>query len=194
MRPHRFRVSALWLASLLTAVAAQAHIDSPIALTDKGLVKGSATDSMFVFRGIPYAAPPVGDLRWRPPRARGALEGCARRDRRSRRTARSRRRVFGTPSVDEDCLYLNVYVPKPTRRRTFSRCSAPSWCGSTAARNFLGESDDYDPTRLVDAGRRGGDDQLPARPARLPRTSGADRRVRLRRLGRLRQSWISRPR
>ena len=60
-------VAALALAGALFASTAQATIPDPIALTENGLVRGTTTPDMFVFRGIPYAAPPVGDLRWRPP-------------------------------------------------------------------------------------------------------------------------------
>src|ERR1041384_3940355 len=52
--------------------------DSTIALTTEGLIRGTETASTRQFLGIPYAAPPVDDLRWRPPerhaRWRGVLD------------------------------------------------------------------------------------------------------------------------
>ena len=63
---RRAAVGAVLAAGLFQSSSAQAHF-APIAPTGKGLVRGTATDSMSVFRGIPYAAPPTGDLRWRPP-------------------------------------------------------------------------------------------------------------------------------
>ena len=41
--------------------------DAPVAATEYGAVRGARTDGLSVFRGIPYAAPPVGPLRFRPP-------------------------------------------------------------------------------------------------------------------------------
>ncbi|PYT66869.1 MAG: carboxylesterase, partial [Acidobacteria bacterium] len=40
-----------------------------------GLLQGTAEDGLQVYRGIPYAAPPVGDLRWRPPQPAPKWEG-----------------------------------------------------------------------------------------------------------------------
>jgi para-nitrobenzyl esterase len=90
--------------------AAVASLPEPVAL-DAGLVAGSAgkTASVRVFKGIPYAAPPVGDLRWRAPQAVVAWQGVRKAD------------EFGpicmqaaapgaTAKMSEDCLYLNVFT------------------------------------------------------------------------------------
>ena len=88
-------------------------VDPNVVATTSGPVRGETVDGVRVFRGIPYASPPVGDLRWKPPALptawtdpRDALE-------------------FGTPCwqpplegfysrgpIDrsEDCLYLNVWT------------------------------------------------------------------------------------
>src|SRR5690349_11577912 len=56
------------VAALLASVAVSAAAPgSPTVATDKGPIRGLAIDGMKIFRGIPYAAPPVGDIRWRPP-------------------------------------------------------------------------------------------------------------------------------
>ena len=47
---------------------------APVAV-EHGLVQGASEDSLTVYRGIPFAAPPVGDLRWRAPQPAAKWEG-----------------------------------------------------------------------------------------------------------------------
>ena len=90
-----------------------APADPNSVVTTAGPVRGETTDGRRVFRGIPYAAPPVGDLRWRAPQPVAAWEQP--RD----------SLAFGTPcwqpriegfydrgpiERSEDCLYLNVWT------------------------------------------------------------------------------------
>ena len=82
--------------------------------TPSGSVQGRVVDDVAVFRGIPFAAPPVGDLRWREPQPLPAW-------------SETRQSVSNAPScpqkrdlslegggdpgkLDEDCLYLNVFT------------------------------------------------------------------------------------
>lgn len=72
---------------------------------------GAAVQS---FRGIPFAAPPLGDLRWRPPQPAPAWRGVRQATAFGRRAMQ--RRVFGdmvfrSRGTSEDCLYLNVWAP-----------------------------------------------------------------------------------
>jgi para-nitrobenzyl esterase len=87
----------------------------PIVSTAKGELQGARLKAdgkpLFVYKGIPFAAPPVGPLRWRPPQpaapwagVRDALEFGP--DFPQAPNARSR-----APSQSEDCLYLNVWAP-----------------------------------------------------------------------------------
>lgn len=108
-------------AALVTPVQAQAasHGDEPVVRTGAGWVRGENTAEGRQFLGIPYAEPPVGQLRWKDPRAVRPWHGV--------RTARD----FGNkcvqtsswdpgyeqPSTTEDCLDLNVYVPEGAARR-----------------------------------------------------------------------------
>jgi para-nitrobenzyl esterase len=85
-----------------------------VVRTDAGPVRGSAADGYLSFQGIPYAAAPVGALRWRDPRP--VTGWSAPRD----ATAPGSPCPQGpgeAPSDDEDCLYLNVAVPGGPRRR-----------------------------------------------------------------------------
>ena len=102
------------LACLGGAAAASAHGRShhgqPIAFTQDGLVQGFAAGGVDKFLGIPYAAPPVGSLRWRPPRPPAPWHGV--------RSATSLPPACpqlansnGPRSENEDCLYLSVYTP-----------------------------------------------------------------------------------
>jgi para-nitrobenzyl esterase len=101
---------------VLSAVLAALTCGAPAAfaaraiVTDQGPLKGLALAGEHEYLGIPYAAPPVGNLRWLPPSHRRASEGCFR-PRNSAISARSFKTVSALEVGSEDCLYLNVYVP-----------------------------------------------------------------------------------
>ena len=75
--------------------------------TESGLVRGSSEPGVRVFLGIPYASPPVGPLRWRPPQPAARWEGV--------RTAEEFGATCpqtGAPEpMTEDCLTLNIWTP-----------------------------------------------------------------------------------
>ena len=50
--------------------------DLGVVKTEAGLVSGTVKDDMHIFKGIPFAAPPVGDLRWKAPQPVQPLERC----------------------------------------------------------------------------------------------------------------------
>jgi para-nitrobenzyl esterase len=119
--------------------------DSDVVVTTSGSVKGTATASMRTFLGIPYAAPPVGPLRWKPPTA--AAKFTAVRDATKLAThCPQPTSTFGSATnIAEDCLYLNVFTPA-----TKGPHPVMFWIHGGAF--FLGESDEYDPTALVAQG------------------------------------------
>ena len=84
--------------------------------TESGLVRGaSGRDAgITVFKGIPYAAPPVGELRWTEPRAAHPWKGIRNTNHFSDACAQ----IFpqGDFPKSEDCLYLNVWTPAGSRK------------------------------------------------------------------------------
>ncbi len=76
--------------------------------TDKGVVVGSTEDRVAAFLGIPYAAPPTGDLRFRAPQPHAAWTTPLQATAYGSPCPQSAR--LGSPSLDEDCLYLNVWA------------------------------------------------------------------------------------
>ncbi|NDU73866.1 carboxylesterase family protein [Actinomadura sp. DSM 109109] len=78
--------------------------------TDKGLIRGAVTGDHRTFLGIPYAAPPVGRLRWRSPQPSAAWTGVRDATRPGAMCAQSGDHL-GQGSDAEDCLYLNVTTP-----------------------------------------------------------------------------------
>lgn len=81
---------------------------------DTGKLKGAVADGVTSFKGIPYAAPPVGDLRWRPPQAAakwsGVREAIAYGHDCMQLPFPSDAAPLGTTPA-EDCLVLNVWEP-----------------------------------------------------------------------------------
>lgn len=165
MRKSAHAVSCLVGALLATgAVAAAASrprpheghaVDQPsgpVVMTREGPVRGLVRNGVSVFLGIPYAMPPLGDLRWRPPQSvvphGGVLDAthyaatCAQ--------VNELGAFAGPSSTSEDCLYLNVFttaLPGKTLR--------PVLVWLHGGGNVDGESNDYDASRLATGGPHG---------------------------------------
>ena len=112
--------AALVVVVLLEAALASAAISEPIR-TENGLVSGTAGafPEVRVFKGIPFAAPPVGDWRWRPPQPAKNWDGVRAADHFSANCMQRRAGGGGFPpyggdrsatEMSEDCLYLNLYT------------------------------------------------------------------------------------
>ena len=138
----RFAVSLLtgWMliqqaGNTATAAAPeQPAQESVLVRTQQGVVGGRLEDGLRVFRGIPYAAPPVGALRWRPPQPAAAWQGVrdatqfgapcpminGAKMAEGQWLKRGGADVFiGVPlltGASEDCLHLNIWAPADARR------------------------------------------------------------------------------
>ena len=97
--------------SMTTTMACMVTVD-----TDLGRVRGVKTDKVQMYRKIPYATPPVGELRWKPPQpvkawkpevfdATGPHVACPQVK------CEAHIRLFCPSTVSEDCLHLNVFTP-----------------------------------------------------------------------------------
>ena len=62
------RITLTVVFGFVTVCSGIALADESIVMTDRGPVRGTSTPTLRKFLGIPYAAPPIGKLRWRPPR------------------------------------------------------------------------------------------------------------------------------
>ena len=95
-------------ASPLISVAAGAT-----AKVEQGVLQGTKEDGLTVYRGIPFAAPPVGDLRWRAPQPAAKWEGVRPADKFAPECMQGGFGPAGgkAPAMSEDCLYLNVWTP-----------------------------------------------------------------------------------
>jgi len=124
-RAALFAVSSVSVAATVLAVGTGGAFASPasdgtnpIVRTDDGFVRGMAAGTVDEFLGLPYAAPPTGNLRWRSPAPPAAWDGV--RD--ATQFGPSCPQVLDPKlnpelppgAISEDCLYLNVYAPPPS--------------------------------------------------------------------------------
>lgn len=92
---------------MFVAVQSIAQQPSPVKV-EEGMVQGIVEDGLTVYKGIPFAAPPVGDLRWKAPQAAAKWDGVKQ----TTKFAPAPMQGGNPPSgKSEDCLYLNVWTP-----------------------------------------------------------------------------------
>jgi len=111
--------AALAALILTAAGATAAHAgaaasgSAPVVTTNAGAVSGTTAGTVDEFLGIPYAAPPTGNLRWRPPQPAAAWSGVrdATQFGPSCPQALTDNPLLPPGTISEDCLYLNVYAP-----------------------------------------------------------------------------------
>lgn len=99
----------LILFSALLLACGPAPVTVQVAVSG-GTVEGYSDNGLTIYKGIPFAAPPVGELRWKAPQPVAAWDGVLETKEYSKGPCQ-----FGNPdNFSEDCLYLNVWTPAKT--------------------------------------------------------------------------------
>jgi para-nitrobenzyl esterase len=100
------------IAIFLTCAFAQIAVSQiQTAKVTGGEVQGVVTEGISIFKGIPFAAPPVGDLRWKAPTPLTPWTGVKKADAFGHACMQASGAMGNTAPVSEDCLYLNVWTP-----------------------------------------------------------------------------------
>jgi para-nitrobenzyl esterase len=96
----------IMLALILSAASSNAQL-SPVNV-EEGILQGTPENGLTIYKGIPFAAPPVGNLRWKAPQPAAKWTGIKLAD----KFAPGPIQGGNIPSgKSEDCLYLNVWTP-----------------------------------------------------------------------------------
>lgn len=107
-------ISGFFLISMCIQFSYAQNSDKPIVQTKSGIVQGITENDAAIFKGIPFAAPPVGEFRWRPPQPVKPWDGVRDATEFGPTCAAV---GWGTApgtiqqGSSEDCLYLNVWTP-----------------------------------------------------------------------------------
>ena len=123
MKRLSFLILGIFLPAIIIPFKASAQnvCADPVA-TAQGKVSGvsDAKDPVCVYKGIPFAAPPVGKLRWQPPQAPEKRTGIFKADKFSAECIQDDGPMPGVSASprSEDCLYLNIWRPNPAGRGT----------------------------------------------------------------------------
>jgi para-nitrobenzyl esterase len=127
-----------------TPAPAKRQGSNPIVGTADGRLRGQAAGTIDEFLGIPYAAPPVGSLRWRPPQPAAHWTGVRPATNFGPHCPQTGS-PFGLASMSENCLFLNVYAPAGSLRGG----SLPVMVWIHGGDLTAGESNNYNPAGLV---------------------------------------------
>jgi len=148
----QFPALVVVLCAVLFGTALEAQIAAPHVRVAQGELEGEATGlGSFVFKGIPYAAPPVGDLRWREPKPAPAWNGIFVASKFGPACMQPESRLMGISRAEmsENCLFLNVWTPAVQPAQ-----AAPVmvWIHGGSFMTGSGSQQSYDGARLVQRG------------------------------------------
>jgi para-nitrobenzyl esterase len=132
--------------------AAQATVQNPVVQTRSGTVSGQAQGDLKVFKGIPYAQAPTGDLRWKPPVPVQPWEGARQASEFGPACLNPSSRLSSIYASDlapfsEDCLSLNIWAPADA-----SNAPVLLWIHGGALRGGSSKETLYDGSRLAEHG------------------------------------------
>lgn len=127
----------LLLPLLFAACTSQPAEENPVLNIEGGQVQGVVLDNSVVYRGIPFAAAPVGELRWQRPQPVKGWEGVLKADTWSCGSWQAAHDPndanYGVefydndPEFSEDCLYLNVWTPKGASGKVDKKLPVAMW-------------------------------------------------------------------
>jgi para-nitrobenzyl esterase len=111
--------SLLVLVTFCTGTVYAEVLSSRSVSVASGSLVGVRDGGITVYKGVPYAAPPVGSLRWRSPQPARSWKGVRRADRFAPACMQKGVSMPGEapPAVSEDCLYLNIWTPAGAPRK-----------------------------------------------------------------------------
>jgi len=143
----------LLAAGLVFALSGSALTANETVRVEGGLISGSVVDGVRSYKGIPFAAPPVGELRWKAPRPVGAWEGVRECDAFGPdcpQAPYSESSIYYSPprKQSEDCLYLNVW----TAAKAGEKRPVMVWIHGGALTRGSGATRSYDGTALAKKG------------------------------------------
>jgi carboxylesterase type B len=104
-------VALIAVSVLLLLASTQASLFGPLVYTNQGFLQGKFSNNVQQFLGVPYAAAPVGDLRFAPPVAPSPWDGVKSASSFGPNCPQNNLPgVSPLPNQNEDCLYLNIWV------------------------------------------------------------------------------------